>query len=75
MNYKYAKIISVNEIEYAPKILKISNKSYINPKESIYNKAGYYRIVLENQPDDKNEYTTEFTLEDKKIVQKWIMSV
>ena len=72
MNYKYAKIINEHEIIYAPRIIKIGSKAYINPKESIYNQAGYYKIVLSDYPHNEGDYIPIYNLVDNVIVQNWI---
>lgn len=72
MNYKYAKIINENEVSYAPRILKIGKKTYINPKESIYNQAGYYKIVLADYPATEGNYIPFYELVDNQIIQSWI---
>lgn len=72
------KYVNKNTIEMANKytILKYDDVQVINPKEEDFIKAGYKKLVIEEEPsyNMETEYLEPTYKEEKnKIIQNWII--
>lgn len=69
-NYNFG-VINDNDIVYAPKRIIENGEQIINPTAEMYLERGYYPIEATEPPNEEQEYTAVYTLEDGKIVQSW----
>ena len=70
----YGKLIN-GVLFYAPKSLKVEKRVHYNPSEELYKQFGYLPIEDTPYPENTGEnlkyYTSEWVLENDKIVKVW----
>lgn len=70
---KYAKLID-NTLQYAPKVLRVDGKTYINPNAETLKAHGYYPVVETERPTADDGYVVTsvgYALEGDTIIRKW----
>lgn len=68
----FYRLINENEIQKAPKPLKIDGKDVFTNSEAIHNENGYYRLIQADYPQDDKHYEARYTLQDNVIIQSWV---
>lgn len=74
----FAKLISENQIEKAPRCIHVGATTFVMPNAAQYAEGGYYEVVEAEKPEDRKwyniiaNYTLDKTGDLPKIVQSWI---
>lgn len=70
-NYNYGKVKDSQTVQYAPKILRLDGRTWVNPPSKVLLQAGYYPINLTAYPTDGADYVINYELVDGEISQTW----
>ena len=68
---KFYESISRTEIKPAPRPLRINGEDIFTTSEEIYNDNGYYRLEIEEYPQDEKTYSPYYEMGVGVILQKW----
>ena len=68
----FYQLINENEIQKAPKPLKINGRDVFTNSETIHNEQGYYRLLTSEYPQDEKYYEARYELQGNVIVQSWV---
>ena len=74
---RYAKFISENKIEHAPKVFFEGDVYIANPTEDLILEHGYKPLVVDEAPETgENEYLVpSYTETDNEVHQHWNVEV
>lgn len=70
-NRNFGKLISETQMEYAPRNIEIDGTWYIPASIEQLISEGYYEINYIEYPQDGNNYSEIWYIEDNKLIRDW----